>query len=199
MKAMLLVSACLFTAFTFDPGGPASDDDAPDAGEFGDDAAADTGDAALDADAGADAAPPAATIACAHEAIDGYPKVVLTFGGDIESGFLGEPTGAEPSYIAYGSNQEDLAVNNGCPGGSWTVPYPSGCGKPTAAWGTAPKLVLEPEVDELNVALVYDDGSSRWGDLKTDDGDGVGFTVSGLDCRVELTGGGTGGYIRTKL
>lgn len=196
----LLASAC-----SFEPGG-APPTDGPDAG-------ADAGldgdaapDAAPDAEPGPDAAPPAATITCTSEMIDGYPKVVLTFGGDIASGFLGDDPGMTPDGIMYGSDEEDLAFRNSCGGDTWSVPYPSGCNKHTAVWGAAPRLYLEPEADRLNVALHYGGTTVRWGDLKTSDGDDVGFTVSGsgtvgngtFDCRIELTGGGTGGIIRTK-
>ncbi|HJV33062.1 MAG TPA: hypothetical protein VJ694_03475 [Patescibacteria group bacterium] len=198
MKHLAICFALLFAACSFNPGGlPA--EDVPDGGE---DASADTdggADAAPALDAamsGTDAAPPSATIVCSTETIDGYPKIVLTFGGDVLSGFLGADPGSAPDSVEYGSNLEDLAVTNSCPG-TWTIPYPSGCTKHAAVWGSAPKLYLEPEVDYLNVALYYADGTVRWGDLKTADGDDVGFTVSGLDCRIELIDGGQGGYIRT--
>ena len=203
MKSLILISACLLAACSFDPSGApgdgSDDDDGIDAGDLGIDAVLDTPDA--------DPGTPSASIICSTTVIDGYPKVVLTFGGDIEAALLGDPSGAEPVKIAYGSDQEDLAVRNSCTG-TWDVPYqPAGCNKPTAAWGEAPQLILEPEVDRLNVALIYDDGTVRWGDLKTSDGDAVGFTVTtddgaapelGLDCHVEVSADGTGGTIRTK-
>ena len=194
-----LTFACLFllSACEFHPGGLPYEGE-PDAAAADGDAGADGGDAdaAPDADPGTDAAPPAATIVCSNAVIDGYPKIVLTFGGDIGSGFLGADPGAAPEAVAYGSNQEDLATINSCHD-TWAVPYPIGCTKHVANWGAAPQLYLEPEVDYLNVALLYPAAPVRWGDLKTADGDPVGFTVSGLDCRIELVDGGTGGYIRT--
>lgn len=207
MKKIFATLPFLFAACSFDPGGAPLGPE-PDAGA--------DGDAASDADAGADASPdasidagpgtpPAATIACTTETIDGYPKIVLTFGGDIATGFLGADPGSAPVEIAYGSDHEDLAVTNSC-GNTWAVPYPSGCLKHTAVWGASPRLLVEPEVDRVNVALRHADGTVRWGDLKTADGDGVGFAVSGsgtagnlaFDCRIELIDGGQGGLIRTR-
>lgn len=201
-----IITCCFLAACSFDPGG-APLADGPDAGSDTDagpdtDAMADGG---TDADPGTDAAPPAATIACAAETIDGYPKIVLTFGGDIASGFLGADPGSAPLEIAYGSDHEDYAVSGSC-GSTWTVPYPSGCLKNVAVWGPSPRLVLEPEVDGLNVALRYADGTVRWGDLKTADGDDVGFAIGGsgsagglpFDCRIALLDGGQGGTIRTR-
>jgi hypothetical protein len=196
MKSLILIASCLFAACSFEAGGvydPLPDASTDADGDAAQDAGADADDAAPDADPGASPA----TIACTATTVDGYPKVVLTLGGDIEAAFLGDDPAASPVRIAYGSDQEDLAVLNGCPN-TWAVPYAVGCNKPEAAWGSAPQLFLEPEVDGLNLALIYDDGTVRWGDLKTSDGDAVGFSVSGLDCRVELSGGGTGGLIRTK-
>lgn len=197
----LFLAATGFAACEFSPGGaPAAAPDAgteSDAGSDADGGAETDGAPAPDADPGTDAALPTATIVCSQETVDGYPKVVLTFGGDIASGFLGASPGATPDHVAYGSNTEDLAVTNSC-GDTWAVPYPSGCQKQAPPWSAAPRLIIEPEVDYLNVALVYAGGTVRWGDLKTSDGDGVGFTVSGLDCRIESIDGGTGGYIRTK-
>lgn len=199
MKHLAICFALLFAACSFNPGGlPA--EDVPDGGADADASTdADGGTDAVpapDAAPGTDAAPPAATIVCSTETIDGYPKIVLTFGGDIVSGFLGADPGTAPDSVEYGSNQEDLATINSCHD-TWAIPYPGGCTKHAAAWGSAPKLYLEPEADYLNVALYYADGTVRWGDLKTADGDDVGFTVSGLDCRIELIDGGLGGYIRT--
>lgn len=193
--AFVLLAAC-----TFNPdGGDGSDADVVvdiDAADLIEDAAVD---ASIDApiDAGTDAALiPLASIVCSATTVDGLPKLVLTFSGDIRSGFLSGSPGSSPVEIYYGSNHEDFTVSGTCEG-TWTVPYSSGCRKPTAVWGPSPQLVLEPEVDYLNVALRYADDSVHWGDLKTSDGDPVGFVVSGLDCRIELTEGGTGGYIRT--
>lgn len=194
---LALVGACGFSP----DGADVSDAGTTDAVVLPRDAAID---ASLDAhlvdaqfDASVDAsAPPTAFIVCSNELVDGIPKVVLTLSGDIQSGLLDDPTGANPLGVYYGSNQEDLTFTNSCQG-TWEVPYSSGCRKSSAAWGPSPKLYLEPEVDYLNVAVLYADGSKRWGDLKTADGDPVGFVVSGLDCRIELTEGGTGGYIRT--
>lgn len=199
MKTIVLSLSLLAAACSFDPGGAPLGEE-PDAGADTD-AGPDAGeDAAPDAapDAGTDAAPPAATITCSMETIDGYPKVVLTFGGDVASGFLGADPGTPPEGIMYGSDSEDLGFSNSCGGNLWAVPYPSGCNKHTAVWGPSPRLYLEPEVDRLNVALHYGGTTVRWGDLKTSDGDGAGFTVTGLDCRIELIDGGTGGIIRTK-
>jgi hypothetical protein len=207
LKQIIIASSLLLAACGFDPGGAPLGDE-PDGGPDGD--AASDADAAQDAapDASPDAdlgVPPAATIACTTETIDGYPKIVLTFGGDIATGFLGADPGSAPAEIAYGSDDEDLAVTNSC-GNTWAVPYPAGCHKHSVAWGAAPRLLLEPEVDRLNVALRHADGTVRWGDLKTADGDGVGFAVSGsgtagnlaFDCRIELIDGGQGGLIRTR-
>ncbi len=207
LKNFALALSLLVAACSFEPGGAPLGTE-PDAGSDTDaDADADT-DAAPDAapDAGTDAAPPSATIVCTTETIDGYPKVVLTFGGDIASGFLGADPGTTPDGIMYGSDTEDLAFSNSCGGNLWAVPYPAGCNKHTAVWGPSPRLYLEPEVDRLNVALHYGGATVRWGDLKTSDGDDVGFAVSGsgtvangsFDCRIELIDGGTGGVIRTK-
>ncbi|MEK7545654.1 MAG: hypothetical protein AAB554_01085 [Patescibacteria group bacterium] len=200
MKSILIICTGLFAACSFDVSGlPA--EDVPDGGADTDGGTgADASDDAafgVDAYTGTDAAPPAATIVCSNETTDGYPKVILTFGGDIASGFLGADPGTAIDAIEYGSNQEDYVVSSSC-GDTWAIPYPSGCQKRSAVWGVAPRLVLEPEVDYLNVALRYGDGTIRFGDLKTSDGDPPGFAVSGLDCRIELVDGGTGGYIRTK-
>lgn len=195
---LVFVAACGFS-----PSGGVG----PDAGSVEPDAADLAQDAAVDAlidgstdasvDASTDAAVlPLASIVCSATTVDGLPKLVLTFGGDIQSGFLGSSV-AMPAEIYYGSNLEDFTVSGSC-GNTWAVPYPQGCQKPSVQWGPSPRLVLEPEVDFLNVALRYADNSVYWGDLKTSDGDPVGFAVSGLDCRIELTGGGTGGYIRTR-
>ena len=208
MKQIFMIAPILsLAACAFDPGGLA----APDAPDGGDDLAdADPGldgAAVLDADPGADAAPPTAFIACTTETLDGYPKIVLTLTGDIASGFLDEDPGGTPLALAYGSHEEDLAVRNSCGGDAWSVPYPSGCTKHTAAWGSTIKLYVEPEVDELNVALIYPGGIVRWGDLKTSDDDGPGFQVTGsgifgggsYDCGLEVLADGTGGHIRTHL
>jgi len=208
MKLIPLALASLLAACSFEPGGVAYE--GPDAGDDAD--AATVQDGASVADGGADVmtdadpGTPAATIACTTETVDGYPKIVLTFGGDVLTGFLGDDPGVVPAVIEYGSNEEDSAVRNSC-GDTWAVPYPVGCTKNSPVWGAEVKLYVEPEVDFLNVALRYGDGTVRWGDLKTSDGDSVGFDVSGsgtagniaFDCRIELTGGGAGGYIRTHL
>jgi|GEM_PF-3359730 len=208
MKQIFMIAPILsFAACAFDPGGlPAPD--APDGG--GDLADADPGldgDVLLDADPGADAAPAAAFIACTTETIDGYPKIVLTFTGDIASGFLGDDPGTLPTIVAYGSDGEDLAVKNSCGGDTWGVPYPSGCTKHSPAWGPTVRLLIEPEVDFMNVALLYPGGIVRWGDLMTSDDDGVGFQVSGsgtfgggsYNCGLEVLADGSGGSIRTHL
>lgn len=187
MKTTFILCTWFLSACTFDPSGVAYV--GPDA------VAVDTG---SDGDAASGAV---ATIVCSTETVGGHAKQVLTFGGDIETGFLGDPPHAAPVAIEYGTDpgREDSAVASTCPN-TWAVPYQAGCMKPLAAWGARPKLVLEPEVDFLNVTLRYADGSVRWGDLKTADGDAPGFEVSGsgpgYDCRIELVSGGDGGYLR---
>ncbi|HTK60427.1 MAG TPA: hypothetical protein VL283_04485 [Candidatus Baltobacteraceae bacterium] len=200
MKHLSIICALFFAACEFNPGGLPADDDA-DAGADTDaapDTDADVGsDAGAEADAAPDAAPPSgpATIVCSAETIGGLPKIVLTFGGDFSTGFLGEAPAAAPVAIEYGSNVEDADLAAACPN-KWAVPYQAGCTKPSAAWSAAPRLILEPETDFLNVAIRYADGTVRWGDLKTSD-DPVGFEVSGADCYVMLVDGGAGGYFRT--
>jgi hypothetical protein len=197
MKHLSIICVLFFAACEFNPSGseylPDTDAAASDTDAGSDvDASADAG-----ADADTDAAPPTgpATIVCSAETIDGLPKIVLTFGGDFQAGFLGDAPAAAPVAIEYGSNVEDAALAAACPN-RWAVPYQAGCTKPSTAWSVAPRLILEPETDFLNVAIRYADGTVRWGDLMTTD-DPVGFDVSGADCSIMLVNGGAGGYLRT--
>lgn len=201
MRASVLITASFLAACSFHAGGVPLD---PDASGDAAAAASDGGpiDASVDVaaiDAAPDAAPPAATITCSTAMINGQLRQVLTLGGDVESGFLGAQPTSSPYRLEYGSDIDSQSAMSSCPS-LWTVPYDGNCTKQYSDWGPTPTLYLDPQVDDLNLAIIYADGTVRWGDLKTSDGDGVGFTVSGsgsgYDCRIVLTGGGTGGYVR---
>jgi len=224
VKKIALILLCIWlAACSFDPGGiPAADaldggDDLADAGTDADDG--------LDADPGtpdSGSPPPDGTVDCpvgqvlTQDGCQMIPKITcslhsfseleLRFEGYLAAGFLGDaPSGATPVAIVYGSDFDSSDVMSTCPD-LWAVPYPSGCTiKPLAAWtGGEPAtvdLVISKTVENLNVALVYDDGSYRWGDLTESEPvnpDPDGFVVSGsgsgYSCHIQHVG--VGGVIK---
>ena len=130
----------------------------------------------------------------------------LDFSGWVTYGLLDDaPSGATPSYIAYGSDFDSSAVQSSCTGGNrWIIPYPAGCtGKAQVNWagepGTANVLKISENVENFNIAVVYTNGAVRWADIKLDDGDPDGFTVggsgTGYNCHI-VHPGGVGGVIQ---
>lgn len=229
MKTLTIVSIAIWlSACSFDPSGlPAADppdggDDLADAGNDADGADADT---APDADLGtpdAGAPSPDAAVVCPADQVlteDGCQpiptitcslfsasEIRMRLEGHLAAGFLGEaPSGATPVAIAYGSDFDSAAIMASC-ADLWAIPYPSGCTlKPLAAWtGGEPAtvdLIISKTVENMNVALVYDDGSYRWGDLTESEPvnpDPDGFVVSGsgsgYSCHIQHVG--IGGIIK---
>ncbi len=119
----------------------------------------------------------------------------------------GAPAGAMPMAVMYGSNFDAQGIMASCNGfvgdlsERWVVPYPAPCSaKPQISWmgeGTNVVTVLKlfEDANEFNLAVLYDDGTVRWADIRLDDGDPDGFTVGG-PCHVEHPGG-NGGLILT--
>ncbi|WKZ29612.1 MAG: hypothetical protein QY323_02675 [Patescibacteria group bacterium] len=225
MHKLILVCSLFLVACAFDPSGAPLGLDVD--GSVGDDV-----DGAVDDDAGTDAgsAPDASpdAMTCPSDQVltpdgcqprphihcsldtdsNGVRWRVLDFTGWITYGLLGDaPSGATPSYIAYGSDFDSSAIQSSCNGANrWLIPYPSGCtAKPQAAWmgepGTANRLRFSENVENFNIAVVYTNGAVRWADIKVDDGDSDGFTVDGIgisSCHVVHPPEG-GGIIRIAL
>jgi len=215
VKKLIIASLFCLSACEFNAAGLPYDE-TPDAG----DETADGGtDAGTDA-GGADAAPmPDATVCAAGQVLtqDGCQaiptitcslasstEIRMRFEGYLAAGFLGDaPSGATPVAIAYGSAFDSADVMASCDGAErWIIPYPSDCAiKPLAAWtGGEPAtvdLVISKTAENINVALVYDDGTVRWGDLtelEPVNPDPDGFVVSGsgsgYSCHIQHIGDG---------
>lgn len=231
MHKLILVCSLFLAACAFEPSGaplgPGVDGSVGDDGDGGADV-----DGGADDDAGTDAgsapdASPDAMVCPADQVLtpngcqprphihcsldtdgNGVRWRVLDFTGWITYGLLGDaPSGASPSYIAYGSDSDSSAINASCSGANrWVIPYPSGCtAKPQATWmgepGTANQLRFSENVENFNIAVVYTNGAVRWADIKIDDGDPDGFTVDGVgisSCHVVHPPEG-GGIIRIGL
>ncbi len=223
MNKFILVCSLSLAACSFDPSGaplgPEVDGSVGDDGDGGADA-----DGGIDGGTTPDASPDAMTCPADQVATpngcqprphiqcslntdgNGMRWRVLDFTGWVTYGLLDNaPSGASPSYIAYGSDSDSSAINSSCNGTNrWIIPYPSGCtDKPQATWmgepGTANQLRISESVEHFNVAVVYTNGTVRWADIKIDDGDPHGFTVggsgSGYSCHI-VNPGGVGGIIQ---
>ncbi len=151
-----------------------------------------------DASTDADTTPPSGTIVCRLDVVNGVSVHALQLGGNVGSGLLGGAPTSDPSKLAYKSDTDTPDRVASCPD-LHAVPYPNGCTKPLFDWGATPTLYLPAAVDHVTPCVIYADGSVRCADFRTNDGDGVGFTVSGsgvgYDCRLVLKSDGSDGSV----